>query len=113
MSLKEDVEVMENRIKELEEENKNLKKDKPNWMEQVALDNCMVKGFCAVNDLSGYKHSKIDIKEFLKVLKAIQAFEISEIVVSVNDNHPILFRSSKKDKIAMVLAPIVDEDMEG
>lgn len=111
MSLKEEVEEMEEKIKQLEKENEALKKEKPNWIESAVLDKAMTHGVVAINKLpEGYQRARCSIELLSTIINMMKKLNKEDDVwVFVKDDYPILLTENKDSRYGLVLAPKVSD----
>jgi len=108
MDLKEEIEKMELRVKELEEENAKLK-DEKGWLYGDGIsDRALTHGLFAVNTdklPENYQKVKIDIKLFENLWKALKIFGKDDIYVYVKNDFPLVITTDKDSNVGFVLAP--------
>ena len=113
MSLKEEVEKLEQRVAELEKENEELKKQKSDrqWIEPIMSDRTLTTALCAVNIEQlpkDYQRAEFNIKMFEKVFKQLKVFETDSFVLYVKKDYPAIL-TTKDTNTGLVIAPRISE----
>ena len=74
------------------------------------VDEWKVLGFAKIKNGEGYNSVNINVEFLEKTLKILKELSLDYITISVAENQPILFRTNRKSKMCLTIAPRIEND---